>query len=96
MKKDSFWEEYGWIIRGSQRKILFLNLPNKPITPEEFRKEINQKTKLKLSLREMSRHLNSFVEKKFMTCLTPKAPYNKLYQVTSKGIKISEQIKNDN
>ena len=94
MNAETFWEEYAWIIRGKQRKEVLINFPEKPITAEELRKIINEKTELKLSLREVSRHLTSFSEKEFLKCLTPDAPYCRLYQITKKGIKIKEEIKN--
>jgi len=77
---------------GSQRKEVMRLLPNKPFTGEEFRKKINEKTSLRLSLREMSRHLTSFVKKGFAKCLNPDAPYNRLYLITNKGSKIRENF----
>lgn len=69
-------------------------LPDKPITAEELRKDINAKTDLKLSLREMSRHLTSFAKQGFLKCLTPNEPYGRLYVLTEKGKKIKKLIEN--
>lgn len=77
---------------GSQRKEVIKLLLDNPITAEELRKKINEKTSLKLSLREMSRHLTSFAEKGFVKCLNPNAPYNRLYIITSLGKKIRDKI----
>lgn len=92
MKSLDFWVKYGWIKRGKQRKDVIKLLPNKPITAEEFRKEINAKANLKLSLREMSRHFTSFTKQGIMQCLTPKEPYGKLYLITELGKKIQKEI----
>ena len=88
MKNPKFWKIYSWINLGSQRREVMRLLPDKPITAEELRKRINNKDSLKLSLREMSRHLTSFVEKGLMECLNPEAPYNRLYVITNAGKKI--------
>ena len=88
MVSAKFWRDYAWVNMGSQRKEVMKLLPDKPITAEQLRKKINEKNSLKLSLREMSRHLTSFAEKGFVKCLNPDAPYNRLYIITNKGEKI--------
>jgi len=92
MKDNKFWEDYGWIIRGSQRKEVIRMMTERPITAEELRKEVNVKTNLKLSLREMSRHFTSFTKRGFIRCLTPNAPYNRLYLITPLGKKMKLEI----
>jgi DNA-binding transcriptional ArsR family regulator len=93
MKKgDKFWNKYSWVIMGSQRREVIKFLPDKPVTAEEIRKKINDKTSLKLSLREMSRHLTSFVKQGFTICLNPNSPYNRLYLLTNEGKKIKEEL----
>ena len=92
MEGTKFWKGYAWINMGSQRKEVIKLLPDKPITAEELRKKVNEKSSLKLSLREMSRHLTSFVKQKFVKCLNPDAPYNRLYIITSAGKKIKKQF----
>lgn len=77
---------------GSQRKEVIRLLSDNPITAEELRKKINEKTNLKLSLREMSRHLTSFAEKGFVKCLNSNAPYNRLYLITNTGKKIRGKL----
>jgi len=77
---------------GSQRKEVMKSLPEKPFTAEELRKKINEKDSLKLSLREMSRHLTSFTDRGFVKCLNPEAPYNRSYVITEKGKKIKEEL----
>ena len=93
MENAKFWKDYAWINMGSQRKKVMKLLPDKPITAEELRKKINEKSSLSLGLREMSRHLTSFAKQGFTKCLTPNAPYNRLYVITNKGKEIKEQFK---
>ncbi len=93
VKSPSFWNLYAWINRGKQRKEVLKLFQDKPLTAEEFRKDINQKTNLKLSLREMSRHLTSFTKKKILKCMTPNAPYGRLYQITNRGKLIRKEFK---
>jgi len=92
MENPKFWKDYTWINMGSQRKEVMKLLPDKPIAAEELRKEINDKSSLKLSLREMSRHLTSFVKKGFAKCLNSDAPYNRLYVITNSGKKIRDAL----
>ncbi|MEJ2267543.1 MAG: hypothetical protein P8X70_00510 [Nanoarchaeota archaeon] len=94
MGEIKFPKEYSWVLMGRQRREALKLFPDKPITAEELRKKINEKTPLKLSLREMSRHLTSFVEKGLTKCLNPDAPYNKLYIITDRGKRIQEELMN--
>jgi len=92
MSNTRLWKDCVWVNMGSQRKEVVKLLPDRPLTVEELRKRINEKSSLKLSLREMSRHLTSFVEKGFVHCLNPEAPYNRPYIITEKGKKIRDEI----
>jgi len=91
MKNIRFWELIGWIKRGKQRREVIKLFPDKPITAEEFRKYLNSKNSLKLSLREMSRHLTSFTKQGLLKCLTPNAPYGRLYVLTNLGKKAKKE-----
>ena len=95
MKTVDFWRKYAWVKRGTQRKTVIKFLFDKPVTAEDFRKEVNAKTDLKLSLREMSRHLTSFTKQGILDCLTPKAPYGRLYAMTKLGRRIKNEIEKD-
>jgi len=77
---------------GSQRKELIRFLQDEQFTGEVLRKKINERGTLKLSLREISRHLTSFAEKELLICLNPKAPYNRLYILTKKGKEIRKRF----
>jgi len=41
----------------------------------------------------MSRHLTSFTKRGFLKCLTPDAPYSRLYVITTLGKNIMLEIK---
>lgn len=91
MNNLNFWRKYAWIKRGNQRREVIKILPDRPFTAEDFRKEINTKTALKLSLREMSRHLTSFAKQGIIECITPEAPYGRLYIAK----KVSKELKKE-
>ena len=56
-----------WLLRGSQRKLVFLNLPKDAFMSNKLRKELNETLKTSLSLREMSRHLRDFDSQRFFS-----------------------------
>ncbi len=85
-------KEVIWILRGSQRKEVFLKLPDKEFMPNKFRKELNEKTDLNISLREMSRHLKDFEKKGFVKCANSTDPYNKFYKITDKYTKCKKKV----
>ena len=82
-----------WLLRGSQRKIVFLNLPKDPFMSNKLRKELNEKKEVSLSLREMSRHLRDFEEEGFLECINKEDPYNKIYSLTNKGMKTQQKLR---
>ena len=81
-----------WLLRGSQRKTVFLNLPKEPFMPNKLRKKLNEKKETSLSLREMSRHLKDFEKKGLTKCINSQDPYNKFYTITTKGKKTLEKL----
>ncbi len=82
-----------WLLRGSQRKAVFLNLPKDPFMSNKLRKELNEKKETSLSLREMSRHLRDFEEKGLINCINKEDPYNLFYVITNKGLRILQKLK---
>jgi len=82
-----------WLLRGSQRKIVFLNIPKEAFMSNKLRKELNEKLKTSLSLREMSRHLRDFEERGFIDCINKDDPYNLIYSITNKGVKAQQKLK---
>ena len=74
-----------WLLRGSQRKEVFLNIPENEFMPNKLRREFNKKLNISLSLREMSRHLRDFERKGFLKCINKGDPYNKIYVISEKG-----------
>ena len=81
-----------WLIRGSQRKVLFINLPENPFLSNRIRKELNEKLKMNLSLREVSRHLRDYEKKGLIKCLNPFDPYNRIYELTTKGKRLKKEV----
>lgn len=80
-----------WLLRGRQRKLVFAKL--KPeFMANPLRREINKELQKPLSLREMSRHIRDFEQKKLVKCLNPEDPYNKIYQTTGYGKKLKSKI----
>lgn len=94
MRDKKFLQNYAWLNMGSQRREIMKLLPEKPFQSEKFRKEIVEKDSMKISLREISRHLTSFVERGFVVCINPEAPYKKLFVLTEKGKKLREYFLN--
>lgn len=76
------------MLRGNQRKDVFLSLPSEPFMSNKLRKKLTNP----ISLREMSRHLRDFEENKIVVCLNKEDPYNKLYQITDKGKKLQKEL----
>jgi len=87
-----YFKEYAWINMGSQRREVMKLFPDRPITAEELRKNINEKSSLKLGLREMSRHLTSFAKRGLLKCINPNDPYNRSYLITDKGKKLKKRF----
>jgi len=85
-------KEIIWLIRGSQRKDVFLNIPETPFLSNRLRKELNEKLKMTLSLREVSRHMRDFEEMCLLKCLNKEDPYNRIYQLTPKGKRIRANL----
>ena len=92
MSNAKYLKEYAWINMGGQRREVMRLFPDKPITAEELRKKINEKSSLTLGLREMSRHLTTFAKRGILKCINPDAPYNRSYIITDKGKKIRKQL----
>ena len=82
-----------WLLRGSQRKEVFLSLPEKEFMPNKFRKELNETLDKPVSLREISRHLRDFEKREFVKCINSDDPYNKFYKITDRGLKAKEKVK---
>ncbi len=94
---EEYWELYGWVKRGRQRRLVLAELRERPVTGQEFRKRLNARLPAdsQLSLREVSRHFTSFADKGLMRCLTSGQPYGKLYVLTDKGKKVQKEVQKD-
>ena len=83
--------DFVWLIRDNQRRQLFVRLPVGGFLPNKLRKGLSNS--LKLSLREVSRHLNDFEERKLVQCLNARDPYNKIFKLTKAGAKMQERVR---
>ncbi|MCH8034355.1 MAG: ArsR family transcriptional regulator [Bacteroidetes bacterium] len=78
-------DNYSWVVRGKQRKKIIKALI-KPKIPTEIKEDT------KLSLNNVSDVLREFKKKKIARCLNPKEKTGRLYELTSKGMRIREEI----
>jgi hypothetical protein len=73
-----------WLIRGSQRRIVFTWL-----TPEflsnKIRAQLINDHKLILAPQDFRKHLRAFQERRLVVCYNPKDPFNRIYALTSRG-----------
>lgn len=76
--KLSIIKDYGWILRGKQRRII-LKVLDKPKTPTIIKEE----TKIKVS--NVSDVLRAMKKRRIVKCLNPKDKLGRLYELTSKG-----------
>lgn len=78
-------KDFGWILRGSQRKKVIYTL-NKPKIPTQIKDESN------LSLNNVSDVLREFRKKGLITCINPEEKTGRIYQLTTKGKKLRDSI----
>ncbi len=74
-----------WVLRGKQRKKV-IKVLNKPKIPTQIKEET------KLGLNNVSDILRSFQKRKIARCLNPKEKTGRLYKLTSKGMRIREEL----
>ena len=79
------WELYSWVVRGKQRRMVMMAM-NKPKIPTEIRNET------KLSITHVSKVLKAFHEKGIAKCLTPEVRIGKIYELTSMGKLIRQEM----
>ncbi|MFA5485186.1 MAG: ArsR family transcriptional regulator [Candidatus Pacearchaeota archaeon] len=77
--------DYSWVLRGSQRKKVIYTL-TKPKIPSQIREESS------LSLNNVSDVLREFRKKGIIKCLNPEQRTGRLYQLTSKGQKLRDNL----
>ncbi|MFH1521467.1 MAG: winged helix-turn-helix domain-containing protein [archaeon] len=85
MTNKQFWENYSFIMRSKQRKIV-IAVMNKPMTVTEIKKKAN------LSLSETSRVLRAFKKQGLAECLNPNDVIGRVYQLLEKGNSIKEKL----
>ena len=78
-------KEYPWIIKGSQRTKI-LKAMGKPKIPTQIKNDT------KLALNNVSDILREFRKKKIAKCINPNEKTGRIYQLTSKGMRIKEML----
>lgn len=86
MGNKQFWKDYSFIMRSKQRKII-MALMETPKTVTEIKKQAH------LSLSETSRVLRKFTDEGLAKCLNPEDHLGRVYQLTERGKKIKEKLK---
>jgi len=85
MKKEEENKSYSWVINGSQKRKIIKAL-DKPRIPTRI------KEKTKLSLNNVSDVLREFRKKKIVKCMNPEEKKGRIYELTSKGMRIREKV----
>ena len=80
------YNDYSWMIRGKQRRKI-LKIMDKPMIPTQI------KEKADLSLNNVSDILREFRKRKVAKCLNPKQRTGRLYELTDKGKRLRNQLK---
>lgn len=83
--------DFVWLVRGRQRRLVFAKLKLE-FMPNALRKEINQAIAKPISLRETSRHIRDFEERRLVQCINKTDPYNRIYHLTAKGRILQEKV----
>jgi len=83
--KERFWEDYGYVMRGKQRRQV-INAMERPMSVNQIR------MKAGLSLSETSRVLRGFAKQGLAMCITPEHLTGRIYALTAKGKRIREEL----
>ncbi|MFH0832077.1 MAG: hypothetical protein V1886_04410 [archaeon] len=86
VKQDrQFWKDYGYVIRGKQRRIVIKEM-SKPMSVTEIKK------KASLSLSETSRVLRQFAKQGLAVCITPEHVQGRIYQLSKRGEAVNKAL----
>jgi hypothetical protein len=83
--KERFWEDYGYVLRGKQRRQV-ITMMEKPMSVTQL------KVKAGLSLSETSRVLRGFAKQRLAACITPEHLTGRIYALTAKGKRIRDEL----
>lgn len=75
-----------FILRGERRRMILSCLEN-PKIPKKIAEECN------VSIHNVSKSLKELLEKELIICKNPKDKFYRFYEITEKGKKILEEIK---
>jgi DNA-binding MarR family transcriptional regulator len=78
-------EDYSWVIRGSQRRKI-MKVMTKPKIPTQIKEDA------KLSLNNVSDVLRALRKRKLIECQNPKEKTGRIYKLTTKGMKVRDQL----
>lgn len=84
---DIDWDSYGHIMASEYREKILLSLYEKPKTPKQLQEELGY------HLSHVSNTLTDLSEYGLVECLTEDRKRGRVYDLTEKGIKMTEQIK---
>jgi ArsR family transcriptional regulator, cadmium/lead-responsive transcriptional repressor len=83
-------ELVSWILRGSQRRVIFEVLEGKMIPAQIFQKArlINKK----ITRNNVSDILREMRENNLVECLNPNEKKGRIYQLTKKGLEVKKEL----
>ena len=80
-----------WILRGSQRRIIFRILKGRKMIPAELY-EAGRKFNLKITRNSVSDVLREFRKKNIVRCINPEETKGRIYELTKLGKEIAKDI----
>ena len=89
MKKDEL-SIISWILRGSQRRVIFEILDRNKIPAQIYSEAV--KINSKITRNSVSDILREFKKKYLVKCINPNEKKGRIYQLTKKGKEIKTKI----
>jgi DNA-binding PadR family transcriptional regulator len=80
-----------WILRGSQRRVIFRILKSKKMIPAEMYEKAT-KINSKITRNSVSDVLREFKKKGLVKCINPEESKGRIYEITTLGKDISKEI----
>lgn len=83
------WDAYSFVVR-SEYRVRMLNLFKMARTPKQIQERMDSHSS------SVCRVLTKFVDYGIVECITPKQKRGRVYQITKKGIEVSDYVKKTN
>lgn len=83
-------EIISWILRGSQRRVIFQVIKGKMIPAQIYQE--SRKINEKITRNNVSDILREMKEQELVECINPQEKKGRIYQLTKKGLKIKEEL----